>query len=138
MTTKKTKAAKSDAKVTKKTTAKKSVAKKPDGKLSALDAAVKVLSESAEPMNAKSLIEAMAAKGYWSSPGGQTPHATLFAAIIREIKVKGAESRFVKVDRGQFALNDGKTPVAKPAKGTAKKAKKTTAEVKTTEETLTA
>ena len=74
------------------------------GKLSALDAAAKVLTESGEPMNAKSLIETMAAKKYWTSPGGQTPHATLYAAIIREINVKGIESRFAKVDRGQFAL----------------------------------
>ena len=91
-----------------------------------------MLSESAEPMNAKSLIDAMAAKGYWTSPGGQTPHATLFAALIREIKVKGAESRFAKVDRGQFALNDGKTPVAAKA---AKKAKKAKAEANAAEET---
>ena len=130
MSTKKTKAAKSE-KATKKAPAKKAATKKPDGKLSALDAAAKVLSESAEPMNAKSLIDAMAAKGYWTSPGGQTPHATLFAAIIREIKVKGAESRFAKVDRGQFALNDGKTPVAAKA---AKKAKKAKAEANAAEE----
>lgn len=100
MTTKKTKAVKSETKATKKALAKKSVAKKADGKLSALDATAKVLSESGEPMNAKSLIETMATKGYWTSPGGQTPHATLFAALIREIKVKGAESRFQKVNRG--------------------------------------
>ena len=85
-----------------------------DGKLSALDAAAKVLAEAGEPMTSQVMIDAMAAKGYWTSPGGQTPHATLFAALIREIKVKGTESRFAKVDRGQFALNDGKTPAAKP------------------------
>ena len=32
-----------------------------------------------EPMNAKEMIEAMAAKGYWTSPGGKTPHATLYS-----------------------------------------------------------
>jgi hypothetical protein len=115
MTTK-TKGAKSETKATKKAPAKKFVTKKPDRKLSALDAAASVLSESGEPMNAKSMIDSMAAKGYWSSPGGQTPHATLFAALIREIKVKGAESRFVKVDRGHFELNDVKAAGAKPAK----------------------
>src|SRR4051812_32729412 len=131
MSTKKTtKAAKSEAKATKKGPAKKPANKKPDGKLSALDAAAKVLSESGEPMNAKSLIDAMAAKGYWTSPGGQTPHATLFAAISREINVKGAESRFAKVDGGQFALNDRTTTAGKPAK----KAKKAAAEVKAADE----
>jgi hypothetical protein len=54
-------------------------------------------------MNAKELIEAMASQGLWSSPGGKTPHATLFSALIREINVKGKESRFVKTERGKFA-----------------------------------
>jgi len=53
-------------------------------------------------MNAKQMIEAMAKKGYWTSPGGKTPHATLYSAILREIHVKGKESRFVKADRGLF------------------------------------
>ena len=72
-------------------------------KLSAIDAAAKVLAEAGEPLNAKQMIEAMAAKGYWSSPGGKTPHATLYSAIIREISVKGNEARFTKTERGQFA-----------------------------------
>ena len=72
-------------------------------KLSAIDAAAQVLAASKEPMNAKEMIEAMAAKGLWTSPGGKTPHATLYSAIIREISTKGKESRFVKKDRGQFA-----------------------------------
>ena len=72
-------------------------------KLSALDAAAQVLTSSREPMNAKELIEAMAAKGLWTSPGGKTPHATLFSSLIREITTKGKESRFVKTERGKFA-----------------------------------
>ena len=78
---------------------------KPEGKLSQLDAAVKVLTELDEPMTTKAMIEAMAAKGYWTSPGGATPWATLYSALIREIANKGDESRFTKIDRGQFALN---------------------------------
>ena len=74
-------------------------------KMSALDAAAKVLGESTEPMATKEMITAMSAKGYWTSPGGQTPHATLYAAILREINVKGAEARFAKTDRGRFGLN---------------------------------
>ena len=99
---------------------------KTDGKLSQLDAAVKVLTESGEPMTTKTMIEAMAAKGYWTSPGGATPWATLYSALIREIASKGAESRVIKFDRGQFALNSGTAPApktnrkktAKPADGT--------------------
>jgi hypothetical protein len=79
-------------------------AKEPKAKkVGALDAAAQVLASSKEPMNTKGMIEVMAKKGLWTSPGGKTPHATLYSAIIREIALKGKESRFVKRDRGQFA-----------------------------------
>ncbi|WP_425613623.1 winged helix-turn-helix domain-containing protein [Anatilimnocola sp. NA78] len=87
---------------TKKTkTAKPAIEKK----MSALDAAAKLLGETKEPMNTKTMIETIAAKGYWSSPGGKTPHATLYSAILREINTKGHEARFKKTDRGNFAFN---------------------------------
>ena len=73
-------------------------------KLSALNAAAKVLEEACQPMNCQELIAAMAAKNYWSSPTGKTPHATLYAAILREITIKGTDARFVKTERGMFAL----------------------------------
>ena len=73
-------------------------------KLSALDAAARVLGESSQAMNCQEMIETMAAKGYWSSPGGKTPGATLYSAILRELKVKGADARFRKTERGKFAL----------------------------------
>ena len=85
--------------------AKKARAKKPDKpkKLSAIDAAAKVLGEAGQPMNCQEMIAAMAEKGYWKSPGGQTPAATLYSAILREISKKGKESRFKKTERGKFA-----------------------------------
>jgi hypothetical protein len=72
-------------------------------RLSAISAAAKVLAEASEPMNAKQLIDAIVTKGYWTSPAGKTPHATLYSAILREIKAKGSDSRFAKADRGKFA-----------------------------------
>ncbi|MFN9419139.1 MAG: HTH domain-containing protein, partial [Pirellula sp.] len=54
-------------------------------RLSCVAAALKVLGESSEPMNAQELISAMEAKGYWTSPGGKTPHATLYSAILRDL-----------------------------------------------------
>jgi hypothetical protein len=74
-----------------------------DGKMSCIDAAAKVLIEKGEPMNCKEMIEAIAAKGYWTTPGGKTPWATLYSSIAREIRDKGKESRFKKSDRGKFA-----------------------------------
>ncbi len=72
-------------------------------KVSCLDAAARVLTEAGEPLNAKQMIEAITTKGYWTSPAGKTPHATLYSAILREINVKGNEARFQKTERGKFA-----------------------------------
>ena len=48
------------------------------------------------------MIQAMAAKGYWTSPAGKTPAATLYSALMRETKTKGNQARFQKTARGQF------------------------------------
>jgi hypothetical protein len=82
---------------------KRSKTKGQDGQLSCLNAAAKVLADKSEPMNCKEMIEAMAAKGYWTTPGGKTPHATLYSSIAREIRDKGKDSRFKKSERGKFA-----------------------------------
>jgi HB1, ASXL, restriction endonuclease HTH domain len=71
---------------------------------SALDAAARVLGESKGPMTCAELIQAMASKGYWSSPKGKTPAATLYSALLREINTKGSKSRFKKTERGKFGL----------------------------------
>ncbi|HMF14551.1 MAG TPA: winged helix-turn-helix domain-containing protein [Gemmataceae bacterium] len=85
--------------------AKAKKAKEPKGrKTSALDAALRVLEEAGQPMTCPEMIEAMATKGYWTSPGGATPAATLYSAILREINGKGKEARFVKTERGKFCL----------------------------------
>src|SRR5271166_3593066 len=74
-------------------------------KLSALDAAAQILAESGQPMNTREMIETLAAKKLWTSPGGKTPHATLYSAILREISEKGKDARFVKTERGKFGAN---------------------------------
>ncbi len=74
-------------------------------RVSALDAAAQVLKSAGKPMRAQELIATMAEQGLWTSPGGKTPHATLYAAMMREERDKGSDSRFHKVDRGQFAFN---------------------------------
>src|SRR5262245_45451522 len=107
MATKKTKAtgthgkaAKNVAKLAKTAPAPEAKAKK----LSQIDAAVQILGKTNDPMNCKTMVEAMTAKGLWSSPSGKTPEATLYAAILREITTKGKEARFVKASAGHFAL----------------------------------
>ena len=54
-------------------------------------------------MNAKAMVEAVLVKGEWTTKG-KTPGATLYASILREIQKKGDQTRFVKVERGKFAL----------------------------------
>lgn len=82
----------------------------PNRPMSGLDAAAKVLADKGEPMRVSDIVEAAAKKGLWKSKAGKTPEATVYAAIIREIRDKGVESRFVKKDRGLFAA-------ASPGKG---------------------
>ncbi len=107
---KKTEAAGKAACLSAGTATKKAKSKKADGeqkpkRVSALDAAAQVLAQAEKPMRAQELIAAMAEQGLWSSPAGKTPHATLYAAMMRESRDKGTASRFRKVDRGQFAFN---------------------------------
>ena len=80
--------------------------KKPK-RVSALDAAAQVLAKATKPMRATEMIAEMEAKGLWKSPGGKTPEATLYAAIIREIAVKGEKARFKKHERGVFVAGKG-------------------------------
>ena len=107
MSTKKTKTTKTSKKSVAKgmkapaPKAKKSASEKPK-RTSALDAAATVLKKAGKPMRSQELIDVMSAQGLWKSPGGKTAHATLYAAILREITAKGKAARFKKVDRGQF------------------------------------
>lgn len=71
--------------------------------MSGLDAAAKVLAEAGKPMNARAIVEAALAKGYWATTG-KTPAATVYATIIREIRDKGQKARFRKTTRGMFEL----------------------------------
>jgi hypothetical protein len=77
----------------------------PAQKLSALAAAARVLAETKKPMSCPELIAAMAAHGYWTSPTGKTPAATLAAALQREIVVKKDQARFQKTGPGRYILS---------------------------------
>jgi len=75
---------------------------KPERPMSGLDAAAKVLKDADKPMRMGEVLVVIQKKGLWMSKG-KTPEATLYAAVIREIRDKGVDSRFVKKDRGLFA-----------------------------------
>jgi hypothetical protein len=92
-------------------------------KPSGLDAAIRVLREEGKPMNIADVVKVALEKGYWKT-GGKTPAATVYAAIIREIAAKGADSRFrraevktskdgqTKAQRGYFELTNAGKEVA--------------------------
>ena len=122
MTAKKSTAKKADTRKATKATKKPAKAKAPAAKkLSALDAAARVLAETGTAMTTGELIEAMAEKKLWQSPNGKTPSATLYAAILRELNTKGKDSRFKKTEPGKFAATaaakDGAAGEAPPALG---------------------
>ncbi|MEQ8789531.1 MAG: winged helix-turn-helix domain-containing protein [Pirellulaceae bacterium] len=68
-----------------------------------MQAAIKVLGQARKPMSCKEMIEAMAKKNLWTSPGGKTPEATLYSSILRDLK-KGKDARFKKAAPGRFTL----------------------------------
>ncbi len=72
-------------------------------KLGGLSAAFMVLAEAKEPLDCPEIVKRMIDQGMWKT-GGKTPAATIYSAIIREIKEKGPESRFVKTERGKFTV----------------------------------
>jgi len=72
-------------------------------KIGGLDAAAMILKAKGEPMTCKAIMDEILAKSMWKT-NGKTPAATIYAAMLREIR-KGPQSRFRKTDRGLFAAN---------------------------------
>jgi len=71
------------------------------------NAAILVLAEAKEPMNAKAIVEKATADGLYTPGDGKTPDATLYSSMLRDKK-----ARFHKAERGVWALTDaGKAEV---------------------------
>jgi hypothetical protein len=78
---------------------------KGERKPSLLTLAADVLREAGTPMDCKTMVEKVLAKGTWKT-SGRTPQATLYSAVLRETQTKGDKARFRKVSRGQFELTE--------------------------------
>jgi hypothetical protein len=88
-----------------KTTSKaKAKTKETPKKLSCLDAAAQVLKAEGTAMNTSGMIAAVFERKLWHTDA-PTPAATLYSAILRELKTKGKDARFKKTERGQFVFN---------------------------------
>ena len=79
-------------------------------RMTCLDAAHAVLVRINRPLRVRELIEQMADRDLWQSPAGATPESTVTSAIIREMKKRGSESRFQRVDRGFYAASSWQSP----------------------------
>ena len=69
--------------------------------LGGLDAAAIVLKKAGVPMTCKEVWAKIDEQKMWFTEG-KTPKATIYSAILREIKAKGEDSRFKKAARGRF------------------------------------
>jgi len=78
--------------------------KRGGGKTSLLDAAAKVLESASAPMGVREMFEEAKRRRLWTPGAGKTPLQTLYSSIYREIKERGAESRFRKAERGRFTF----------------------------------
>jgi hypothetical protein len=73
--------------------------------MSLINAAAHILAQdNQEPLRCKDIVEQAIAQKLWQPGKGLTPAATLSAAIMREIKTKGDDSRFAKAERGMFTI----------------------------------
>jgi len=78
-----------------------------NGQMSLLDAAAAILAGAdGEALACKTIVERAADRKLWKTASGKTPANTLYSSILREINSKGKDSRFIKADRGKFALAD--------------------------------
>ena len=62
------------------------------------------LKKSGSPMHVTELLDAIQRAGWQTN--SKTPEWTIYAMIVRDIKSKGENSRFRKIDGGTFALAD--------------------------------
>lgn len=68
-----------------------------------LDAAYTVLKAAKKPLTSKEVLSDMTSQELWK-PDGDTPEASVGAALYSDIKKNGGKSRFMKVGHGYFAL----------------------------------
>ena len=69
-----------------------------------LSAAIQVMTESTQPLTCRELIQRMATRELWSSPNGQTPEHSLYAALVRLMARQGVLCPIRKTGDGRFLL----------------------------------
>lgn len=73
--------------------------------ISFAEAAYQILKQAVKPLTADEITSIALEQGMVSTTG-KTPSATMSARLYVDIKTRGDKSRFVKVNRGKFALRE--------------------------------
>lgn len=81
------------------------------------EAAIEILKDSGEPLQAKELTKRILRKKLWKT-AGKTPHQTVAARLYADIKKNGDTSPFVQVAPMTFGLREGGPVSASQAKKT--------------------
>jgi len=69
------------------------------------EAAYQVLKQVGEPLSANEITSVALERGMIST-AGKTPSATMSARLYLDVKTKGNDSKFVKVNKGKFTLRE--------------------------------
>ena len=83
------------------------------GSMTALDAAEKVLREAGTPLDIESITDRILELGLWKTKG-KTPESTVGARISSDLGKKDGQSRFRRVSRGVYGLNEGSSRTKPP------------------------
>ena len=70
-------------------------------KLSLVDAAIQVMRETGKPMTCQEVVDVVLSRKLWHGKS-ETPAATLYSLILRDIQKGGRDAQFKKVGRGHF------------------------------------
>jgi restriction system protein len=73
--------------------------------MNSLEASYLVMKEAGQPLRAEEITKRIIEHGLWET-AGKTPVATVEANLNTDIKEKGTSSRFLRVDKGTFTLNE--------------------------------
>ena len=76
-----------------------------ESRVKLLDAIHTILSEAAQPLGSREILERITSRKLWSTVG-KTPENTILSQLGKEIRQQGTSSRFRRVDRGLYAVNE--------------------------------
>lgn len=84
--------------------------------MTVLEAALQVLAEAGGPLHCEEIARRLQEQGLWRS-AGNTPAATVRAALSVEVQRRGPMARLKRIGKGVYALNAASAPAVSPSLG---------------------